>query len=223
MIWLVVFSPKSLDIYFTEKDMGRPRTYKKSKQDEDTAKLVSKVDIEFVNQMIGKSEEMGDFKISKSTLANISSWALNGESDKEIREHLDLTDHQFAILCTVCPTLLLIMDRSRAMADLIVAGSLFQTAIGGKRIKKQQAVKVGIYENGVKTGERIEKVWLEEELPPRPELLKFLAENKLSQNFGEHKGVDESKMKELADSLTERDRALIEQMSKKMSDVNGNN
>ena len=203
--------------------MGRPRKYKKPNQDEDTAKLVSKVDIDFVNQMIGKSEEMGDFQISKSTLANISSWALNGESDKEIREHLDLTDHQFAILCTVCPTLLLIMDRSRAMADLIVAGSLFQTAIGGKRIKKQQAVKVGIYENGVKTGERIEKVWLEEELPPRPELLKFLAENKLSQNFGEHKGVDESKMKELADSLTERDRALIEQMSKKMSDVNGNN
>ena len=203
--------------------MGRPRKYKKPNQDEDTAKLVSKVDIDFVNQMIGKSEEMGDFQISKSTLANISSWALNGESDKEIREHLDLTDHQFAILCTVCPTLLLIMDRSRAMADLIVAGSLFQTAIGGKRIKKQQAVKVGIYENGVKTGERIEKVWLEEELPPRPELLKFLAENKLSQNFGEHKGVDENKMKELADSLTERDRALIEQMSKKMSDVNGNN
>ena len=203
--------------------MGRPRTYKKQKQDEDTAKLVSKVDIDFVNQMIGKSEEMGDFKISKSTLANISSWALNGESDKDIREHLDLTDHQFAILCTVCPTLLLIMDRSRAMADLIVAGSLFQTAIGGKRIKKQQAVKVGDYVDGVKVGEHVEKVWLEEELPPRPELLKFLAENKLSQNFGERKGVDESKMKELADSLTERDRALIEQMSKKMSDVNGNN
>ena len=51
--------------------MGRPRTYEKPKQDEDTAKLVSKVDIEFVNQMIGKSEEMGDFKISKSTLANM--------------------------------------------------------------------------------------------------------------------------------------------------------
>lgn len=203
--------------------MPRAKRYTKPKTDEDTAKLVSKVDIEFVNQMIGKSEEMGDFKISKSTLANISSWALNGESDKEIREHLDLTDHQFAILCTVCPTLILIMDRSRAMADLIIAGSLFQTAIGGKRIKKQQAVKVGIYENGVKTGERIEKVWLEEELPPRPELLKFLAENKLSQNFGERKGVDESKMKELADSLSARDRALIEEMTKKMSDVNGNN
>lgn len=203
--------------------MGRPRAYKKPKQDEDTAKLVSKVDIEFVNQMIGKSEEMGDFKISKSTLANISSWALNGESDKDIREHLDLTDHQFAILCTVCPTLLLIMDRSRAMADLIVAGSLFQTAIGGKRIKKQQAVKVGIYENGVKTGEKIEKVWLEEELPPRPELLKFLAENKLSQNFGERKGVDESKMKQIADSLSERDRALIDQAAQKMSCINGKN
>lgn len=203
--------------------MPRAKRYTKPKTDDETTKLISKVDIDFVNQMIGKSEEMGEFAISKSTLANISSWALNGESDKEIREHLDLTDHQFAILCTVCPTLLLIMDRSRAMADLIIAGSLFQTAIGGKRIKKQQAVKVGEYVDGVKVGEHIEKVWLEEELPPRPELLKFLAENKLSQNFGERKGVDESKMKELADSLSARDRALIEEMSKKMSDVNGNN
>lgn len=203
--------------------MPRAKRYTKPKTDEETTKLISKVDIDFVNQMIGKSEEMKDFVISKSTLANISSWALNGESDKEIREHLDLTDHQFAILCTVCPTLLLIMDRSRAMADLIIAGSLFQTAIGGKRIKKQQAVKVGEYVDGVKVGEHIEKVWLEEELPPRPELLKFLAENKLSQNFGERKGVDESKMKELADSLSARDRVLIEEMSKKMSDVNGKN
>lgn len=203
--------------------MPRVKKYKKPNTDEDTTKLISKVDIDFVNQMIGKSEDMQDFAISKSTLANISSWALNGESDKEIREHLDLTEHQFAILCTVCPTLLLIMDRSRAMADLIVAGSLFQTAIGGKRIKKQQIVKVGDYENGIKVGEHVEKHWVEEELPPRPELLKFLAENKLSEQFGERKGVDEEKMKELADSLSARDRALIEEATKKMGDINGNN
>ena len=196
----------------------KPKTYKKPQVDEDTTKLISKVDIDFVNQMIGRSEEMQDFAISKSALANISSWALNGESDKDIREHLDLTEHQFAILCTVCPTLLLIMERSRAMADLIVAGSLFQTAIGGKRIKKQQAVKVGDYVDGVKVGEHVEKVWLEEELPPRPELLKFLAENKLSEQFGERKGVDDSKIRELADSFSDKDAALVMAAAKKMGD-----
>ena len=196
----------------------KPKTYKKPQVDEDTTKLISKVDIDFVNQMIGRSEEMQDFAISKSALANISSWALNGESDKDIREHLDLTEHQFAILCTVCPTLLLIMERSRAMADLIVAGSLFQTAIGGKRIKKQQAVKVGDYVDGVKVGEHVETVWLEEELPPRPELLKFLAENKLSEQFGERKGVDDSKIRELADSFSDKDAALVMAAAKKMGD-----
>ena len=196
----------------------KPKTYKKPQVDEDTTKLISKVDIDFVNQMIGRSEEMQDFAISKSALANISSWALNGESDKDIREHLDLTEHQFAILCTVCPTLLLIMERSRAMADLIVAGSLFQTAIGGKRIKKQQAIKVGDYVDGVKVGEHVEKVWLEEELPPRPELLKFLAENKLSEQFGERKGVDDSKIRELADSFSDKDAALVMAAAKKMGD-----
>lgn len=196
----------------------KPKTYKKPQVDEDTTKLISKVDIDFVNQLMNNSQEMKDFAISKSTLANISSWALNGESDKEIREHLDLTEHQFAILCTVCPTLLLIMERSRAMADLIVAGSLFQTAIGGKRIKKQQAVKVGDYVDGVKIGEHVEKVWLEEELPPRPELLKFLAENKLSEQFGERKGVDDSKIRELADSFSDKDAALVLAAAKKMGD-----
>lgn len=196
----------------------KPKTYKKPQVDEDTTKLISKVDIDFVNQLMNNSQEMKDFAISKSTLANISSWALNGESDKDIREHLDLTEHQFAILCTVCPTLLLIMERSRAMADLIVAGSLFQTAIGGKRIKKQQAVKVGDYVDGVKIGEHVEKVWLEEELPPRPELLKFLAENKLSEQFGERKGVDDSKIRELADSFSDKDAALVMAAAKKMGD-----
>lgn len=196
----------------------KPKTYKKPQVDEDTTKLISKVDIDFVNQLMNNSQEMKDFAISKSTLANISSWALNGESDKEIREHLDLTEHQFAILCTVCPTLLLIMERSRAMADLIVAGSLFQTAIGGKRIKKQQAVKVGDYVDGVKVGEHVEKVWLEEELPPRPELLKFLAENKLSEQFGERKGVDDNKIRELADSFSDKDAALVMAAAKKMGD-----
>ena len=115
------------------------RTKNNSEKDNVTEELIKQTDIDYVNQMLEKSEDLKDFNISKSTLSNIASWALNGDSDNEIRQHLDLNKHQFAILCTVCPTLVVIMDRSRAMADLIVAGSLFQTAVGGKRIKKQQS------------------------------------------------------------------------------------
>ena len=197
--------------------------YKKPQTDENAQKLISKTDVEFVNKMLSNTEEMKDFAISKSTLANISSWALNGDSDKEIREHLDLTEHQFAILCTVCPTLIMIMEQSRAVADLVIAGSLVQTAIGGKRIKKQQLAKKGIYENGVKVGEEIVKEWVEEELPPNPMLLKFLAENKLSEKFGETKGVDNAKVKEFADKLSAHDEALILEAQKKLGEINGNN
>lgn len=203
--------------------------YKKPKEDETTKKLIDGTDIDFVNAMLEKSGEIENFAISKSTLANISTWALNGESDKEIREHLDLTKRQFGVLCSVCPTLILIMDRSRAMADLVIAGSLVQTAIGGKRLRKQQAVKVGVYAENecgqkVKVGEEIKIVWLEEELPPNPMLLKFLAENKLSEQFGERKGINEEKMQKFVDGLSERERALIEKAIEKSSgDIDGEN
>ena len=199
------------------------RAKKNSEKDNVTEELIKQTDIDYVNQMLEKSEDLKDFNISKSTLSNIASWALNGDSDKEIREHLDLNKHQFAILCTVCPTLVVIMDRSRAMADLIVAGSLFQTAVGGKRIKKQQLIKVGIYQDGVKVGEKVEKHYVEEELPPNPILLKFLAENKLSEQFGESKGVDDKKIRNLVDGLSAHDRKLIEEAAKKYGEINGEN
>ena len=199
------------------------RTKKNSEKDNVTEELIKQTDIDYVNQMLEKSEDLKDFNISKSTLSNIASWALNGDSDKEIRQHLDLTKHQFAILCTVCPTLVVIMDRSRAMADLIVAGSLFQTAVGGKRIKKQQLIKVGIYQDGVKVGEKVEKHYVEEELPPNPILLKFLAENKLSEQFGESKGVDDKKIRTLVDGLSAHDRKLIEEATMKYGEINGEN
>lgn len=205
-----------------------PRYYKKQ-TNEVADKLIAKVDTDFVNQMLANDGDTKDFAISKSTLANISSWALNGESDKDIREHLDLTEHQFAILLSVCPTLIAIMETSRAMADLIVAGSLVQTAIGGKHIRKQQLIKVGIFEeneNGqkVKVGEKVEKHWVEEELPPNPMLLKFLAENKLNEKFGESRGVDEEKIRKFADQLGEHDsKTIIEEAKRMLKETNGSN
>ena len=194
----------------------------KQEKDKTTEQLINKTDIDFVNQMIKKGG-IDDFAISKSTLANISSWALNGDSDQVIRKKLDLNKHQWAILCSVCPSLILIMDHSRAMADLVVAGSLFQTAIGGKRIKKQVPVKYKVYdESGKVEREEYKIVEIEEELPPNPMLLKFLAENKLSEQFGDKRGVDDKKIKDFVDSLSPEDRALLE-AARKSSELNGEN
>lgn len=182
--------------------------------------LAKSVDMKLVNEMLSNTE-LKDFEMNKSTITNIAEWCLNGDSDAEIRQRLSLNKHQWAILVTICPTLLIVMKDSRALADVVIAGSLFQTAIGGKRIKKQQVIRVKEYdEKGLVCGEHPEIIEIEEELPPNPLLLKYLAEHKLSEKLGDnpvHSGNDYKKM---VDSLTPQERATIEAM-KKAEALNG--
>ena len=181
--------------------------------------LAKNVDIKLVNEMLSKTE-LKDFEMNKTTIINIAEWALNGASDNEIRKKLSLNKNQWAILVTICPTLLIVMRDSRALADVVIAGSLFQTAIGGKRITKQVPVKYKIYdENGKPVGEDYKIVEVQEELPPNPLLLKFLAEHKLSEKLGDNPINKESDYKKMVDSLTPEERALIEAM-KKASELN---
>lgn len=181
--------------------------------------LAKNVDIKTVNQLLSQTE-LKDFEMNKSTITNIAEWALNGNSDNEIRQKLSLNKNQWAILVTICPTLLLVMKESRALADVVVAGSLFQTAIGGKIITKQQPVKIKLYDaDGKVYGEKVEIVETKEELPPNPLLLKFLAEHKLSEKLGDNPINRESEYKKMVESLTPEERALIEAM-KKASDLN---
>ena len=182
--------------------------------------LAKSVDMKVVNDLLSNTE-LKDFEMNKSTITNIAEWCLNGASDNEIRQKLSLNKHQWAILTTVCPTLLIIMKDSRALADVVIAGSLFQTAIGGKRIKKQQPMRVKEYdEKGLVCGEHYEIVEYEEELPPNPLLLKYLAEHKLNEKLGDNPQMNESDYKKMVESLTPEERATIEAM-KKASDFNG--
>lgn len=182
--------------------------------------LANSVDMKTVNGLLSQTE-LKDFEMNKSTITNIAEWCLNGDSDNEIRKKLDLTKTQWSILTTICPTLIIVMKDSRALADVVVAGSLFQTAIGGKRIKKQVPVKYKVYdENGKVEREDYKVIEIEEELPPNALLLKFLAERKMSEKLGENQIKSESDYKKMVDSLTPDERALIEAM-KKASDLNG--
>ena len=181
--------------------------------------LIKNVDIKTTNQILANTE-LKDFEMNKSTIQNISEWALNGASDQEIRKKLSLNKNQWAVLVTCCPTLLLVMKESRAIADIVVAGSLFQAAVGGRIIKKQQAVKVGDYEDGTKTGEHIEIIEIQEELPPNPLLLKFLAENKLSEKFSGSNNIGDNEYKKMIDSLSPKERALLD-AAKKAEILNG--
>lgn len=174
-------------------------------------KFINDNGVEIMNQMIKVQGSLGEFEVSKQTLVNISKWALNGNSDEEIRSNLELSPKQWQTLVSICPILLLIMGHSRALADIVVAGTLFETAVGGKKIKKQMPVKVKEYnECGRVIGEHYETYEYEEELPPNALLLKFLAENKLSEKFGKVKLDNDKQYKEIIDNMTEEERKLFE-------------
>ena len=129
----------------------------------------------------------------QKTLANISKWALNGASQEEIAHNLELTKKQFETLCNLCPFVISVMQNSYAYLDIMVAGTLAERALGKYKVKKKQPMRVHDYdETGRVIGEHYEVVEWEEELPPEPNLLKFLAEHRLSEHFGEEK-VDVSK------------------------------
>ena len=183
-------------------------------------KMANKVKIKETNDML-EGTNIGDFKISKRTRENIAEWCLNGDTEFEIRQKLELNKNQWAILISACPDVLKIMEFGYAYADMVVGGSLLQVAIGGKKIKKQQIVKVGDYENGIKVGEHIEKVEIEEELPPNPLLLKFLAENRFTEKFSERSG-DDKVYRGVIDNLTDEDRKKLERAKKVYEIANGN-
>lgn len=176
---------------------------------------IENVDVNLVNSMLDLTE-LKDFTVDIQTIRNVSEWALNGASDSEIRQKLSLTKHEWSILCNVCPTLLIIMKESRAMADIVIAGSLFQAAIGGQKIKKLVPKTVKEYDDkGRVCSEHLETIEIWEELPPNPMLLKFLAENKLSDKFGEIKTDNQEEFKKILERFTPEELALIEKNKNK--------
>ena len=98
------------------------------------------VDTEVVNKVL--ESKIKDFNISKKTLENIATWCLNGEDEEKVRANLELTKREWNVLLATCPEIVEIMQDSYLVADIVVAGTLYQTAIGGRKIKKQVPLKV---------------------------------------------------------------------------------
>ena len=160
--------------------------------EKDIKTISDSIDYDFTNQLIDKSSLMKGFELSKKTITNIGRWALDGKSELDIRNNLELSKKEWDYLCSVCPSIVFVMKRSYTFADLIVAGTLYQVGVGGYTIKKKMPMKIKEYEDGKVISEHIEIVEYDEEQPPNPNILKYLAEHKLSEKFGE-KQVDNSK------------------------------
>ena len=182
---------------------------------EELKQITDTVDIDMTNQVIQMSEELGKFELTKKTLNNIAKWALDGKSQFEIAQNLELSKKEWAYLCKVCPAILFVMQHSQAYADIVVAGSLYQTAIGGHTIKKRVPIKIKEYNDyGKCIGEHIEIVEYDETQPPNPYLLKYLAENKLSEQFGKVKVDNSKEHRKVVDVMSEEELEAIEQLGK---------
>ena len=189
------------------------RTKKDLKQELD--KITDTVDIDFTNKIIDLSEEIEDFHLTKKTLNNIAKWALDGKSQFEIRQNLELSDKEWKYLIKICPAIILVMQRSQSYADIVVAGTLYQTAIGGHTIHRKQPIKIKEYDDGRVVGEHIEYAEWDEVQPANPYLLKYLAENKLSENFGKIKTDNSKEHREVVDVMSEEELKLIEKLGNK--------
>ena len=175
-------------------------------------KITDTVNLELTNQVIEMSEELQDFKLTKKTLTNIAKWALDGKSQFEIAQNLELSKKEWAYLCKVCPAILLVMQHSQAYADIVVVGTLYQTAIGGHTIHRKVPIKIKDYDNGRVIGEHIEYAEYEEVQPSNPYLLKYLAENKLSENFGKVKSDNSKEHREVIDIMSDEELKTIEKL-----------
>ena len=172
------------------------------------------VDLDMVNQQLSIGG-INNIEISEKTLLNIGKWCLDGKSEYEIKQNLELSDSEWRYLLKTCPAIVVIMQHSTAYADMIVGGTLLQTAIGGKKIKKKIPMKVHDYnENGKVIGEHYEMVEIEEETLPNPYLLKFLAENKLSETFGNNKRDNDKEFRDVIENMTDEQISVIDEYKK---------
>lgn len=174
-------------------------------------KITDTVDIELTNQVL-KLGDLEKFQLTKRTLNNIAKWALDGKSQFEIAQNLELSDREWKYLLKVCPAILLVMHHSQAYADIVVAGTLYQTAIGGHTIHKKVPIKIKEYDNGRVVGEHVEIVEFDEVQPSNPYLLKYLAENKLSENFGKTKIDNSKEHREVVDVMSDEELKIIEKL-----------
>ncbi len=66
--------------------------------------IIEQIDLKSLNiQLEGK---VNNLILTEKTLENIAKWALDGKSQTEIRNNLELTEYEWEYLKITCPTML---------------------------------------------------------------------------------------------------------------------
>jgi 6-pyruvoyl-tetrahydropterin synthase len=169
--------------------------------------IIEQIDLKSLNiQLEGK---VNNLILTEKTLENIAKWALDGKSQTEIRNNLELTEYEWEYLKMTCPTMLLLMSKTTAYADVVIAGTLVQTAIGGVEYEEATPIKIKDYENGRCVGEHIEIIKVPKKTQPVPDLLKFLSIHKLSENFSDKPKTSSKEYRDIVNNLSDEERQAI--------------
>lgn len=169
--------------------------------------IIDTIDLKSLNiQLEGK---VNNLILTEKTLENIAKWALDGKSQTEIRNNLELTEYEWEYLKMTCPTMLLLMSKTTAYADIVIAGTLVQTAIGGQEYEEETPIKVKDYECGRCIGEHIEIIKVRKKTQPVPDLLKFLSIHKLSENFSDKPKTSSKEYRDIVNNLSEEEKQAI--------------
>lgn len=189
----------------------------KNKIKKQLEQITDTIDMQDINDKL-KEEGIETLNVTRKTLLNIGKWFLDGKSQFEVQQNLELSYAEWQYLLKVCPQVVTIMQHSTVYADMIVGASLLQTAIGGKIIKKKVPVKMHKYQvidgKSIVVGEYIETIEVEEETQPNANLLKYLAEHKLSEQFGDNKRDLTQEHRQVIDALTEEELKAINEYKK---------
>ena len=83
------------------------------------ATISDTVDLNMVNNEL-KDLGITKLDLSKKTLMNIAKWFLDGKSEFEVRQNLELSIREWEYLLKTCPAVITIMQHSMAYADMVV-------------------------------------------------------------------------------------------------------
>jgi 6-pyruvoyl-tetrahydropterin synthase len=170
--------------------------------------IIQTIDLKTLN--IQLKGEVNNFIMTEKTLENIAKWALDGKSQTEIRNNLELTEYEWEYLKNVCPAMLLVMSKSTSYADMVIAGTLFQTAVGNQEYEVEELVKIKDYnDDGKCIGEHIEHHTKKVRTQPNPDLLKFLSIHKLSENFSEKPKTDSKEYKDVIANMSDDEKKAV--------------
>ena len=136
--------------------------------------------------------------VDKKILNEIAVYTSNGMDEKDIGALLNMSVEEIEKWKEMCPEVMGAFSIGAKAVSAKVMLTKVQLALGGRKVKKQQAVKVGDYEDGRKIGEHIEIVEVWEELAPNYQACEEILSAKEPDTWNKKKLLEEKEKEQRA-------------------------